>query len=66
MDPRMELANLAAIIYTQTGDNDTALQYFAKQLAANPQQRPFAPNNRTWWFDNLRKDPRYQAMVKVN
>ena len=66
LDPRMELANLAAIIYTQTGDKDTALEYFARQLAANPQQRVFAPNDKSWWLRDLRTDPRYQAMVKAN
>ena len=66
IDPRLELANLASIIYAQTGDKDRALQYFAKQMAANPQQRPFAAKDESWWLRDLRSDPRYQALVKSN
>jgi len=66
LDPRLELANLASIIYAQTGDKDRALQYFARQMAANPQQRPFAAKDESWWLRSLRSDPRYQALVKAN
>ena len=66
IDPRGELANLATIIYAQTGDKSTALEYLAKNLAANPQQRPFAANDKSWWLQDLRPDPRYQALVKAN
>ena len=64
IDPRGELANLAAIIYAQSGDTDTALDLIARVLAANPQQRAFAAKDRSWWLKDLRADPRYQALVK--
>ena len=66
IDPRGELANIASIIYAQTGDKNTALEYLAKNLAANPQQRAFAANDKSWWLQDLRPDPRYQALVKAN
>ena len=64
VDPRGELTNLAAIIYAQSGDKDTALELMTRFYAANPQQRAFAPNDKSWWLKDLRADPRYQALVK--
>jgi tetratricopeptide (TPR) repeat protein len=66
IDPRLELANLAAIVYAQLGDKDKALAALAKFLAANPQQRAFAAasNDNSWWLESLRSDPRYQSLVK--
>jgi serine/threonine-protein kinase len=66
IDPRLELANLAAIVYFQAGDTETALDYFGKQLAANPQQRALADKDKSWWLEKLRPDPRYQRLVKPN
>jgi serine/threonine-protein kinase len=66
LDTRMELAKLAAIIYTHAGDNTTALEYYGKYLAANPQERAFAPKDKSWWLEKLRFDPRYQQLVKAN
>jgi len=64
IDPRGELTNLATIIYAQSGDKDAALELMAKYFAANPQQRAFAANDKSWWLQDLRSDPRYQALVK--
>ena len=36
----------------------------SKYLAANPNQRAFAANDKSWWLKDLRSDPRYQALVK--
>jgi serine/threonine-protein kinase len=66
IDPRGELANIASIIYAQTGDKTTALEYLAKNLAANPQQRAFTANDKSWWLQDLRSDPRYKSLVKAN
>ncbi|HEX2673937.1 MAG TPA: hypothetical protein VHM25_23840 [Polyangiaceae bacterium] len=64
VDPSGDLTNIAAIIYEQAGDRDTALELTAKWLAINPQQRAFAAKDKSWWAENLRKDPRYIALVK--
>jgi eukaryotic-like serine/threonine-protein kinase len=64
VDPSGDLTNIAAIIYEQAGDRDTALELTAKWLAINPQQRAFAAKDKSWWAENLRKDPRYTALVK--
>ena len=41
VDPLLDLTNLAAIVYAQSGDNTKALDYLSKYLAANPQARAF-------------------------
>jgi eukaryotic-like serine/threonine-protein kinase len=64
IDPRGELAHLAAIIFTQSGEPDKAIEMLAKNMAANPQQRAFAANDRSWWLKDLRSNPKYQALVK--
>ena len=64
IDPRGELTNLAAIVYTQAGDKEAALDLVARFLAANPQQQAFAANDNSWWLKDLRSEPRYKALVK--
>jgi tetratricopeptide (TPR) repeat protein len=64
VDPRRETVNLAAIIYAQSGDKDKAIDLIAKWFAANPQQRAVAANDDAWWFENIRQEPRYKALVK--
>ena len=64
IDPRRETTNLAAIIYAQAGDKDTAIRLITKWFAANPQQRATASNDDAWWLRDLRSDPRYKALVK--
>jgi TolB-like protein len=64
VDPRRALANLAAIVYSQAGDKDAALDLIAKNLAANPQERALAANDKSWWLEDLKNDPRYKALVK--
>jgi hypothetical protein len=66
VDPSGELTNLAAIVYAQVGDKDTALDLIAKYLATNPNKRAFAANDKSWWLNDLRTDPRYQALVKTS
>jgi serine/threonine-protein kinase len=64
IDPGGELTNLAINVYAQSGNKDAALDLIATYLAANPQQRESAANDKSWWLKDLRSDPRYQALVK--
>ncbi len=64
IDPGGELTNLAINVYAQSGNKDAALDLIARYLAANPQQRESAANDKSWWLKDLRSDPRYQALVK--
>jgi len=64
IDPRGELAYLGTIIFAQAGEPDKAIELLAKNMAANPHQRAFAANDRSWWLKDLRSNPKYQALVK--
>jgi len=64
VDPQLDLTNLAGIVYAQLGDKDRALDLLAKYLAANPQLRALAANDKSWWWTELSSDPRYKAIVK--
>jgi eukaryotic-like serine/threonine-protein kinase len=64
IDQRGELAYLGAIIFAQSGEPDKAIEMLAKNMAANPHQRAFAANDRSWWLKDLRSNPKYQALVK--
>jgi eukaryotic-like serine/threonine-protein kinase len=63
VDARNQLTFYASMIYSQAGDKDTAIDLLAKYLAANPQQRAFAANDKSWWLKDIRSDPRYKALV---
>jgi len=65
IDPTGELTNLASIVFAQSGNKDAAIDLIARYLAANPQQRAFAAKDQSWWFKDLRSDPRYQDLIKV-
>jgi hypothetical protein len=45
------------------GDRDEALRQLSIYLAANPHLRPGMAREQTWWFRELRQDPRYQQLV---
>jgi tetratricopeptide (TPR) repeat protein len=64
IDPQRETVNLAAIIYAQSGDKERAISLLAQWYAANPQQRSSGAKDQAWWLEDLRSDPRYQALVK--
>ena len=63
VDPGSELLYLEAILASQLNDNDEALRLLARYLAANPQQRSSGGQDQSWWWDNIRDDPRYVQLV---
>jgi len=64
IDPDGDLLSLAAMTFAQAGDNDAALDLLARLFAAHPFLKQQAGEDKTWWFRNLRSDPRYQALVR--
>ncbi len=63
VDPGSELVYLEAILASQLNDRDEALRLLARYLAANPQQRSSGEQDQSWWWNNLRDDPRYMQLV---
>ncbi|HEY3012923.1 MAG TPA: serine/threonine-protein kinase [Gemmatimonadales bacterium] len=63
IDETRELAMLEAIMRTLLGQYDEGLHQLSLYLSANPQFREGMARDRTWWFRDLRKDPRYQFLV---
>jgi hypothetical protein len=45
------------------GEKDEAIRLLSTYLAANPQFRESMARDQSWWFRELRSDPRYQALV---
>ena len=63
IDATRDLALLEAIMRTMLGERDEALHQLGLYLSANPQFREGMARDRTWWFQDLRTDPRYQRLV---
>jgi serine/threonine-protein kinase len=63
LDPPRELVSFEAIVHTILGEKDEAIRLLGLYFATNPQQRSAADRDETWWYQDLRGDPRYQAMV---
>jgi tetratricopeptide (TPR) repeat protein len=63
LDPGGDLLYLEAIVRSQVGDKDRAISLLSRYLAAHPQQRAFASNDESWWFDAVKDDPKYKALV---
>ncbi|MEN8143909.1 MAG: hypothetical protein ABFS14_03065 [Gemmatimonadota bacterium] len=65
VDPIRELAMFEAIPRSWLGDMDEAVSLMATFLAANPGQVEAYASDRTWWFEDLRADPRYNSLLGV-
>ncbi len=64
VDPIRELAQLEAIVRAWIGDRDEAFELLATWIAANPDEGDDGEDEPdTWWFEDLRDDPRYRSIV---
>jgi tetratricopeptide (TPR) repeat protein len=63
MDPTRELAYFEAVAHTLMGDQDRAFELLALIVATNPSQRQSFATDQTWWFRELRRDPRYKTLT---
>ena len=63
MDPTRELAYFEAVAQTLMGDQDRAFELLALIVATNPSQRQSFAADQTWWFRELRRDPRYKTLT---
>jgi len=63
MEPPRELVNFEAIVRTMLGDKDEAIRLLTVYFATNPQQQNSSDKDETWWFRDLKDDPRYVSLV---
>ena len=62
LDPTHELEYFEAIAQTMLGDKDRAFELLTTVVATNPSQRRSFALDKTWWFKELRDDPRYRSL----
>lgn len=65
LDPTRDAALYESIVHTMIGDNDEALRQLSTYIAVNPRVRELLANDRSWYFDGLRDDPGYKALVST-
>jgi serine/threonine-protein kinase len=63
VDPARELIYYEAMLRNMLGDRDEALRLIGVYLAANPQDRASMAKDESWWWEGLRDDPRFKALV---
>ena len=63
VDAASELILYEAHFRSQVGDKDDAIRLLTKFFANNPTQRAFAKEDDSCWWDPIREDPRYKALV---
>jgi hypothetical protein len=62
IDPTRDLMYVEAFVHTTLGDNDEALDLLSEYLAVSGRD----PSDIDyWWFDGLREEPRYQALLST-
>jgi eukaryotic-like serine/threonine-protein kinase len=63
VDQTRDLALLEAIARTLLGDRDEALRQLDVYYTANPHLRASMVQDRSWWWRDLRQDPRYWEVI---
>jgi TolB-like protein len=63
LDPERELVSYEAFIRAQMGDVDTALDLIKQYLAAKPEHREGLAQSQSWWWRNIKTDPRFRELV---
>ena len=62
-DPTRDLLIDEAVIRVILGDKDEALKLLKQYLVANPEHRAGMAETQSWWWRDLKNDPRYKEMV---
>jgi serine/threonine-protein kinase len=63
IDPSRDLLIDEAVVRVILGDKDDALQLLKQYLVANPEHRAGMAESQSWWWRDLKSDPRYVQMV---
>ena len=65
VDPRGELIGAEAVSRTLIGDHDEAIELLQSYLTSHPEHREGFVKANTWWWQPLKSDPRYKALVGI-
>ncbi len=63
VDETRDLSLYEAIVQTMLNDRDQAIRLLSVYLATNPQMRASLARDDSWYFRDLRTDPRYRSMI---
>ena len=63
IDPSQDLIIDEAVVRVILGDTSEALNLLKQYLVANPDHRVGMANTQSWWWRDLKNDPRYKQMV---
>jgi TolB-like protein/tRNA A-37 threonylcarbamoyl transferase component Bud32 len=63
VDPTRDLAQIEAAARLIVGDKDEALRLLTTYVATNPQVRESMAKDETWWFRDLKNDPRWRSLL---
>ncbi len=63
IDPDRELLTFEAFVRTLIGDKDEAFSLMKQYLAVKPEHREGLAKSQSWWWRDLRADPRFQELV---
>ena len=62
-DPRRDLPYNEAFVRWLLGDKGEAIRLLKEYVAAYPERRADLARDQSWWFRDLRTDPRYQELA---
>ena len=63
MDETRDLTMLEAIVHNMLGQRGNALDDLAVFYRSNPQLRAGMSRDETWWWKELRRDPRWRSIA---
>ena len=63
VDPTRDLLIDEALVRVILGDKDEALRLLKTYLVANPEHRAGMAETQSWWWRDLKSDPRYSELV---
>jgi serine/threonine-protein kinase len=63
IDPTRDQALVESLVRIILEDKEEALRLLSTYIATNPQFRASLARDQTWWFQSIRDDPRYKALV---
>ena len=63
VDPNKEILAVEAMVRSKVGQQDRAIDLLKQAVAANPDHDFSSTFNESWWWDDLRKNPRWHEVT---